>query len=461
MDVPSAGTWTSPLDHYARFQWRQIESDSGTFDFTRFDNEFKAAIDAGRKFAFGIQTMCPPTNCNNLPLVGGVSLSYPLYLHNQMQLEVIPDWSAMNTVEGSFWVPNWNSNAFLSAWGRMLNAVAGHIESSSYRGVSFKNAISWVDVRGVGLWGEWHNYAWGDVPNPAGTAATATSLISMIDSHKTAFPNFQLVGFMGMFAVKEINPNNTGYIIPSQVACYVTQTSNQFGEIGWRRDNWGTNASWLSTYMENNPIICSNGVPLKNLIMNKWKTALITGEPNGSATTAASGGTCAFYDLEREVRLYHASTIGNGNWGGAQTQTCAQDFVRAAMKASGYRLQINSGSYNSLVSGVRSLKVTLAWRNVGITPTYENWNVTFELRNSNDSVVWSGGSSKVLRLFLPETSDHTVTDTFSLPSSLLPGSYSLKLIIKDPLGYRKPLPIANQGAASDGSYPLGSVVIQN
>ncbi len=460
MGIPTSGVWTSPLDHYARFHWRSIESDTGTFDFTRFDNEFKAAINAGRKFAFGIMTMCPPTNCSGNALANGVAVSYPLYLHNQMQAEAIPDWMAMNTVEGSFWVPNWNSPAFLSAWGRMLSAIAAHIETTSYNGVPFKNAISWIDVRGVGLWGEWHNYAWGSVPNPAGTAASAASMISMIDSHKSAFPNFPLVGFMGLFAAREINPNNTSYIIPAQVSCYVAQTSNQFGEIGWRRDNWGTNASWIGSYMENNPVICSNGKALKDLIMNKWKTALITGEPNGSATTAASGGPCAFYDLERQVRLYHASSIGNGNWGGGQTLTCAQDYARAAMKASGYRIQINSGSYSGVVGGARNLQVNLAWRNTGIAPVYEKWNVNFELRAISGSVVWSGTSSKVLRLYLPEASDHIVTDSFTLPAGLAPGNYSLNLVVKDPLGYRKPLPLAIQGRASDGSYPLGSVLVQ-
>jgi hypothetical protein len=460
INVPNSSGWTSPLDHYARFQWRQIESDTGTFDFTKFDNEFKAAIIAGRKFAFGIMTMCPPTNCSGNPLANGVSVSYPLYIHTQMQAEVIPDWTAMNTVEGSFWVPNWNSPSFLTAWGRMLNAIAAHIETTSYNGVPFKNAISWIDVRGLGLWGEWHNYAWGSVPNPAGTAASAASLISMIDSHRTAFPNFPLVGFIGVFFAKEINPNNLDNVIPSQVSCYMAQATNAFGEIGWRRDNWGTSASWMSIYLENNPIVCSNGQLLKDLIMNKWKKALITGEPNGSATTAASGGTCAFYDLEREVRLYHGSTIGNGNWGGAQTQACAQDFVRAAMKASGYRIQINSGSYSPTLAGSRTLKVTLAWRNTGVAPNYENWNVNYELRNSNGVSVWSGTSSKTLRLYLPETTDHSVTDSFSVPTSVAPGSYTLNLIIKDPLAYRKPLPLANQGRASDGSYLLGSVQVQ-
>jgi hypothetical protein len=460
MNVPNPATWSSPLDHYARFQWRHIESDTGTFDFTRFDNEFKAAITAGRKFAFGVMPMCPANSCYNLPLANGVTVSYPLYLHTRMQTEPIRDWIADTAEEGAFWVPNWNSPTFLTAWGRMLNAIATHIETTSYNGVPFKNAIAFVDVHGLGLWGEWHNYAWGSVPNPAGSAASAASLISMIDSHKTAFPNFPLIGYMGMFAAKEINPNNTAFVIPAEVSCYAAQVTNLYGEMGWRRDNWGTNATWIGDYMEYNPIICSNGKALKDLIMNKWKKALITGEPNGSATTAASGGSCSFYDLEREVRFYHASTIGNGNWGGAQTQACAQNFVRAAMKASGYRIQINSGSYTRTVSGARTLQVTLAWRNLGVAPVYENWDVTFELRSASGTVAWSGISSKVLRLYLPETTDHLVTDSFSVPAGVAPGTYSLHLVVKDHLGYRKPLPLAIQGRASDGAYPLGSVQVQ-
>ena len=460
VETPVAGQAPAPLDHYSRFKWGQIESDTGTFDFTRFDAEFKAAIIAGRKFAFGIMTICPPTNCGGLSTVGGFALSYPLYLHNQMQAEAIPDWGAANTAEGSFWVPNWNSPSFLAAWARMLNAIAAHIETTSYNGVKFKEVISWVDVHGVGLWGEWHNYAWGSVPNPAGTAVTASSLISMIDAHKTAFPNFPLVGYLGMFAAKEINQKNTAYIVPAEVSCYAAQVTNAYGEMGWRRDNWGTNATWLSDYVENNPIICSNGKALKDLIMNKWKKALITGEPNGSATTAASGGDCSFYDLEREVRLYHASSVGNGNWGGSQTQACMQNYVRAAMKASGYRIQINGGNYTSTVDSSRALKIELGWRNTGIAPTYENWVVTFELRSASGAKVWSGNSSMVLKLFLPDSADLLLSDSFTLPSSVLPGAYSLVAVIKDPIGYRKPLPLANTGRTADGAYPLGEVTVK-
>jgi hypothetical protein len=248
-------------------------------------------------------------------------------------------------------------------------------------------------------------------------------------------------------------------VIPAEVSCYAAQTTNAHGELGWRRDNWGTNASWLADYLENNPIVCPGNVPLKTLIMNKWKVAPITGEPNGSASTAGNGGSCPFYDLEREVRFYHASTIGNGNWGGAESQPCAQDLARAAMKASGYRIQLNGGSYTGSVGATRALSVELAWRNVGVAPTYEPWDVMFELRDAGDLAVWSGTSKKVLARYLPDTNDDVVTDSFTLPTSVAAGPYTLKLVVRDPAGYRKPLPLAIVGRAPDGSYPLGTVQV--
>ena len=457
VEIPIAGQPEQTLDHFARFKWGQIENDTGVYSFTRFDSEINAAITAGRKFDFAVMSMCPPTNCSGLLTVDGVSLSYPLYIHTQMQAESVKDWTAINTAEGSFWVPNWNSPAYLLAWEKMLMALAAHIETGSFNGIRYKDVIGRVDVRGFGMWGEWHNYPW-DACNctPAGTNPTAASLIRIVNAHINAFPNFQLIGLLGGFASTSISSR---YIVPDEASCYLATARNNFGEIGWRRDNWGTNASWILSYVDNNPVVCS-GVPLKNLIMNKWKTAPIVGEPNGSATTAASGGDCAFYDLEREVRTYHASGFGNGNWGGAQSLPCAQTYIRAASKASGYRLQLNAGSYTSNVGSNKTLAVQLAWRNVGIAPVYENWNVVYQLKNSSGAVVWSGTSSMNLKLFLPETSDRVVNDSFVLPYSLISGYYSLSVVIRDPVNYRKPLPLAILGRSSDGSYLLGDVVIQ-
>jgi hypothetical protein len=81
-----------------------------------------------------------------------------------------------------------------------------------------------------------------------------------------------------------------------------------------------------------------------------------------------------------------------------------------------------------------------------VAPTYENWEVIYELKDG-DKLVWFGKSSFNPKLF---HGTKTVTDSYELPT----GDLSLYIRVIDPTGYRQPLPLANAGRLSDGSYKL-------
>ena len=51
------------------------------------------------------------------------------------------------------------------------------------------------------------------------------------------------------------------------------------------------------------------------------------------------------------------------------------------------------------------------------------------------------------------------SDSFVLPYSLISGYYSLSVVIRDPVNYRKPLPLAILGRSSDGSYLLSNLAL--
>ena len=40
-----------------------------------------------------------------------------------------------------------------------------------------------------------------------------------------------------------------------------------------------------------------------------------------------------------------------------------------------------------------------------------------------------------------------------------PKGDSVRLVVKDPNGFRKPLPLAILGRGTDGSYPVGTVIV--
>jgi hypothetical protein len=102
--------------------------------------------------------------------------------------------------------------------------------------------------------------------------------------------------------------------------------------------------------------------------------------------------------------------------------------------------------------------LSLNWKNVGISPTYDNWDVVYELKNSGGTTVWTGTSALKLRLFLPQANATVQTDNLTVPTSVAAGTYSLILYAKDPTGYRQPLTLAITGRRSDGGYVLRSSV---
>ncbi|MEJ0002036.1 MAG: DUF4832 domain-containing protein [bacterium] len=416
------------LDNETRFSWAQLQPTSaGAYDWSSFDNSIKSAISKGQRTSIGVGGIGPE----------GAALQYPAYVHTQMQAESVKDYQS-----GGVWWPNWNSNSYLTAYEQFSNALATHIASSSYNGVAFSTAISKMQLRGFGCWGEWHMTC---VSQPAANKPTAASLIRLVNATKNAFPNFPLQGIVNSLMGDDSYP---------EVAYYILTTTNNYGEIGFANDHLGTTADYAAAYLENNAWTY-NGKALKDLIMNKWKKAIISGEPMNNQADVTSNGQ-VFGDLERQIRLYHVSQFNNQQYFSAGNSTAN---IRAASKASGYRLVLAGGSVSSAINPGSTFSLTLNWQNVGIAPVYEKWSRAVELRNASGGVVGSWTTSFDPRFFLPTTSPVTYADTFAVPANVTPGNYTLNIIFRDPAGYRKPLPLAIQGRQTDGSYVLGNVTV--
>ena len=184
--------------------------------------------------------------------------------------------------------------------------------------------------------------------------------------------------------------------------------------------------------------------------MDRWKTAPITGEP-----PAWNPGD--YYDLERQVRLYHATSFGNGNYGVTPTPDI-KARVRAASKATGYRIKLSSGEAPPTITRKVAFAINTVWQNVGLAPSYENWQVNFELQTTTNVVKWVGNSIRTLRLFVPGAATPTA-DRFTMPATVTPGTYKLVVRVKDPVGYRPDMRLAINGRNADGSYTLLSSVV--
>jgi hypothetical protein len=450
-----AGGVVQPLDVYQRsfLEWDRLESSQGVYTWAAFDNLVNDAISKRQRFGFGIMTQNPfRTDC---PFAGGAYMSYPLYVHNLMQAETANsrDWIS---AEDAFWIPNYNSNNYLSRFEALLNALAAHINNTSFNGVRYQDVVSYVDIRGYGSWGEWNMVFAASTPAayPTGRQPLASSLIRIIDAHRTAFPNTQLMGMIAAFDGQQL-PNTW---VPDEVGYHMLTATNNRGKIGWRRDQWGWTDGYISSYLENNPN-SYNGLDFDTTIMNRWKYAPIMGE--GPCGGTATGGPCPFWAIPAQVRLYHASMIGNGNFCGEEDVSVrGRDSMRLAWKTMGYRMQINSGATTASFAKGAPVTISLNWQNVGIAPVYEDWVVRYELQDQTSGVIaWTGNSSHILRLFQPSVAATVVNDNFVIPTSIPSGTYRLVVKIVDPTGYRDPFPLAIQGRRSDGSYQIRQDII--
>lgn len=405
----------SGVDKYFRFQGCELETSKGIYNFNIFNSQMREALDRGGKFAFGIMDCCDGAdNSRRFNYPDGTYSSYPGYLHQEMMATI----QKPVLIDGQ-WVVNPNSEIFLSYLFRRNQAINSYLDTTIINGVKLRDAIKYIDIRGYGNYGEWHTSGIDGAP-----LATSASLRRIIDSYIQGFPNQQLLAM-----IAGLDGGSTGWaVFPAfpEISYYILTAKNNVGEIGWRRDSLGSTESYISQILENNKIVY-NGVALKTLIMNKWKTAPIHGERYGGTSMAA---------LPDQVKLYHMCGFGNGNFN-YPLPSSDTTAVKLANKVAGDWLTITSGS-------ISANTIAINWQN-NQAPAYEDWDVYFEI-HSGSSVVSLPKSSFIVKGFI---GTKTVTDTFSaIPSG------SLYVIMKDPKGVRKPLAIAISGRQTDGSYLL-------
>lgn len=460
VNYPGAGAVQRSMDVYYRFTWNVLEdSTAGDYNWTYFDGLIKEAIDNGQKFSFGIMP-CYGDDANGvIKYDGGVS-AYPLYLHRLMQAAPAPEQDWLNG--DGVWIPNWNSPHYLKRLRALHEALYAHIIGTSYtpvkgplagRSIAYKDAIFCIDVRGYGNYGEWHSAGivrrMNDYPN--GRRASLATLKTIIDHHTQVFDQWPLVIMIAAFDAEQV-----GIIMnPSELAHYALTTRNAWGPLGWRRDQWGATDGYLNNILKHNHKSIKNSEPFRKLIMSRYQTAPITGEPPRYVN---KDGRCAYWDLENQVKEYGASSIGNGNWG-IDMDECASNNARDAFKRTGYRLILTGGKIPPDIAPGVSFELQLDWKNIGVAPTYEEWDVWFELKDSAEQVVWTARSAFRPKLFLPGTKSTESIDKYILPDSIRPGHYSLEVVIRDPKNYRSPLPLAIAGRKAGGSYLLRSVNI--
>jgi hypothetical protein len=398
------------LDRYDRLTWYMLEPTQGNYNFTELKNRINAAIDKGQMYQFGgVMSDCPGCDLGWTANMNGGLSAVPSYLLNQM--------TGAKIVDGS-WLPDYNSEIYLSRFEALLKAINQMLQSTTYNGVAYKNVVNEVDIRGYGRWGEW-NKASVDIATP-----TAITLKRIIQAHITAFPDIQLISLIAAFDGGKMGILN----IPAEVGYFLLTAKNNIGLIGWRRDSFGDpTAAYIAGLLENSTVTY-NGLSFKTEIMNRWKYAPVRGESVGFGNDPTM--------FPAQIRRYHVGSFGNGNF--YLTPTIAQlDSLKRAAKEAGYRLTLTGGT----VTAGSNTTITLTWSNVDRAPTYENWDVIYQV-----SGITIGKSSFNPRLF---TGTATISDSFA---GSIKGQLTVTVVNRS--GFKQNMTLGITGQNSDKSYNL-------
>jgi chitodextrinase len=197
---------------------------------------------------------------------------------------------------------------------------------------------------------------------------------------------------------------------------------------------------------------------------NLWPTQMISGEVaydwgnqsqlGGSPDGTLSSNSNTDYVISW-IQSTHTSSLG---WIAEYNPATANVEPNATrmQKALGYRYVVTAATFPSNVAAGGAMAVSFTVKNVGNAPFYYNWPVKANLLRADHSIACTGTFNVDLRTWLPGN-QYTVSGSFTIPSNLTAGTYTLALTINDPAGDLPSLRFANGNYYTGGFTPVGKV----
>lgn len=420
--VPETGTVQPLINLYGRDQigcyWRYLEPTMNNYQFDWLEARAAAAHAIGGQFGFRILCM------DASDLNAYHSNVMPDYIQNS------GSYGGTNGT-GSSYHPNFNNNNFLTRLEALWAAIGARFGTDPRFGL--------MDIGMYGNFGEWHHFGHPDVAD-----ITFASGKRIIDAHvnNMSAPNVQWVHL----GDATLDPT---------ISEYAMSLRPNSRAIGLRGDSFGALTQWFRTFDQNaywGPADAAN----------RWKIAPIFGEPANFSTSGTweDNNGAPWTQALGELFQSHVSMVGNGN----VYPSSYSDFNLTEQKAwidcgkhAGFRFELRNVTIPNRIEAGSHATLRSEWINVGVAPPYRNWNVHWQLVSQGGVTVWEGTSTMNFNGVLPSTTTGVINENFNFPSTLPPGTMSLRVIVIDPSGYFAPMALALSGRASNGSYPVGTI----
>ncbi len=441
-----------------RVNWSDYEREEGEYLFADMDKYFESCIEYGQK----LNVACFVTSANHGLTIDGALCAYPAYVHERMQESEQRDTKYTSSRGNiSRWEPNFESPYFFQRYDALLKAFAEYLEEPLVfqgRSIPRKRLVRCIEMRHFGFWGE------GAYPRQF-VPSDSKYLIQFADAFARHFPDIRLiVPTNGMVFAPSVYDTIKDYHF------HLLSVRNKAGMFGIFRDNWGWDERWSyyqRIYYAANKYE-KDGVKMYELLRDRWRLAPLLGEPG---QTSPKDDFQPYSCLMQQVTYLHPVMIRNCNVShgnksyvnptgyNALEDPQALDQFHRAYALMGFRYLFPSAAISRQD---RDLEISIDWLNIGLTPTYDLWQIRFFMEDETGKEIWSGISEFDLRKVFPM--EGTVPGVVAPEQATshkdrfpdVPASGKLFLQIVDPVGISPPMALSIQGRTKQGAYPLGT-----
>ena len=443
--------WPGTDDAGSRVLWSQIQPTSAnSYDFTLIDKAVAAAHVHNQRFHFRVMSFA------SSGYSGNTVIGVPAWLR------ATPGATTDYSLGGkTYVVPNWNADAYLSPLEHLIAALGARYDHDE--------RVEWFEFSGYGDWSENHiGFIAGDLGAPGPSAddsisqlgyysqysdqsITKASITRMVNATLAAFPNTQII-------VLDDNPEITRQLL----------AASPKRPVGIRADCLGVYPPPQVWATDPNSWYVQNGDPVIAALLARWRTAPVVTE---WCNWQPDGGIAYFQQAIKDVVNYHVSLVASNVV--APSPDMYEMWARTN-KYAGYRYAVTSATVPASAPAGSALRIIVRWTNFGAAPSYDNWQVSYEVRNDADNVVGIVQSGLSLRDIAGEQNyTNSAHDPASLTSDnplwlstagLTRGNY--KLIAKVVWNEHKPnainavnyppMTLAQAGRDSGGGYLIGS-----
>lgn len=416
------------------FSWQDIEPRQDEYDFTKVDRAYDHWARRGKEIQLRVSATTLLWWANRNPPAGkGV----PDYVLERLS----PAEKQTRDLEGNrYTVEDARNPYYRERLGKFLRAVAVHFSGA--------RQVTLVDLRGFGVWGEWHSGF-----QYATLKERWTALRGIIDDWSRAFPQHRLA------LSYSYDPDGPKELYAGPTDKFDARFTTHYRDflrysafdhaltkknLTLRRDGAG------GAVHANERKLCEEA-------FQRGRVPMFSEFVDGYVQSAKGGTNWVNWKIADALSL-HPNYINLLGWCCRDALTFTRerpDLIAHGLRWMGYRLVPTEVQYPATIRGGETFRVKQNWVNRGVGRALRDYELEFDLLDANGKPMATAHAGKL------ETSrwvaDHSYVAVVKGKFKNVPaGRYELALRLRDPQTNRViALPLADTGA--EGCYRIGFV----